>query len=46
MILEEDAKNEVNQWQFSQAVCFYEEGVEKLMSRYDKCLKIGGNYVE
>jgi hypothetical protein len=25
---------------------FYEEGIQKLVSRYDKCLNSGGNYVE
>jgi hypothetical protein len=25
---------------------FYDEGIQKLVSRYDKCLNNGGNYVE
>ena len=32
--------------QNSQAAFWYEEGVSKLMSRYDKCLSVQGDYVE
>jgi transposase len=28
------------------AATFCEEGIQKLVPRYDKCLKSGGNYVE
>jgi transposase len=28
------------------AATFYEEGLQKLVPRYDICLKNGGNYVE
>jgi transposase len=28
------------------AATFYEEGLQKLVPRYDKCLNNGGNYVE
>jgi hypothetical protein len=34
---------EVPGWQ---AAAFYEEGVQKLVHRYDKCLNNGGEYVE
>jgi hypothetical protein len=30
----------------SQAASFYDAGTEKLVPRYDRCLKNGGNYVE
>jgi len=30
----------------SQAASFYDEGIQKLAQRYDKCLNNGGNYVE
>jgi len=30
----------------SQVASFYDEGVQKLVQRYDKCLNNGGNYVE
>ena len=31
---------------WSQAATFYEEGIQKLVPRYDKCLNSGGNYAE
>jgi hypothetical protein len=31
---------------WSQAATFYEERIQKLVPRYDKCLNSGGNYVE
>jgi hypothetical protein len=30
----------------SQAASFYDEGIQKLVRRYDKCLNDRGNYVE
>jgi len=30
----------------SQAASFYDEGIQKLVQRYDKCLNNGGNYVK
>jgi hypothetical protein len=30
----------------SQAASFYDEGIQKLVQRYDKCLNNGGDYVE
>ena len=30
----------------SQAAVWYEEGIGKLVSRYDKCLSVQGDYVE
>jgi len=30
----------------SQAAVWYEEGISKLVSRYDKCLSVQGGYVE
>jgi len=29
-----------------QAAFWYEEGISKLVSRYDKCLSVQGDYVE
>ena len=29
-----------------QAAVWYEEGISKLVSRYDKCLTVQGDYVE
>ena len=34
------------QWLTWQAAAFYEEGIQKLVPRYDKCLNNGGEYVE
>jgi hypothetical protein len=31
---------------WSQAPVLYEEGIQKLVPHYDKCLHDGGNYVE
>jgi len=33
-------------WLTSQAAAFYEEGIQELVPRYDKCLNNGGEYVE
>ncbi|GBM09527.1 Histone-lysine N-methyltransferase SETMAR [Araneus ventricosus] len=36
-----DAGNDVQQWLSSLAATFFEEGIDKLVSRYDKCLNNG-----
>ena len=41
-----DLKDAVQKWLTSQAAAFHEEGVQKLVPRYDKCLNNGGEYVE
>jgi len=33
-------------WLTPQAAAFYEEGIQKLVARYDKCPNNGGEYVE
>jgi hypothetical protein len=43
---EDDLKNAVQKWLTSQAAAFNEEGIQKLVPRYDKCLNNGGEYVE
>lgn len=43
---DDDVKTAVQQWLSNQAADFYEDGLQKLVLRYDKCLNIGGNYVE
>jgi histone-lysine N-methyltransferase SETMAR len=43
---DEDIKKAVQKWLSSQAAPFYDEGIQKLVSCYDKCLNNGGNYVE
>jgi len=41
-----DLKDEVQKWLTSQAAAFLEEGIQKLVPRYDKCFNNGGEYVE
>jgi len=41
-----DLKDAVQKWLTSQGATFYEEGVQKLVPRYDKCLNNGSEYVE
>jgi len=36
----------VSNWLKTQAANFYEEGIQKLVPRYDKCLRNFGSYVE
>jgi hypothetical protein len=43
---DEDVKRAVQNWLSSQAATFYDKGIQKLVSRYDKCLNNGRNYVE
>jgi hypothetical protein len=39
-------KEAINTWFVSQAASFYDAGIQKLVTHYDKCLNNGGNYVE
>jgi len=41
-----DLKDAVQKWLTLQAAAFYEEGIQKLVPRYNKCLNNGGEYVE
>jgi histone-lysine N-methyltransferase SETMAR len=36
----------VNEWLKPQAAKFYDDGINKLVHRYDKCLNLNGDYVE
>jgi histone-lysine N-methyltransferase SETMAR len=36
----------VNSWLHNLAAPFFDEGLQKLLSRYDKCLNVDGSYVE
>jgi len=36
----------MNEWLKSQAAKFYDDGINKLVRRYDKCLNLNGDYVE
>jgi histone-lysine N-methyltransferase SETMAR len=43
---DDEVKEVVNTWSTSQAASFYNAGIRKLMSRYDKCINNGENYVK
>ena len=43
---DEDLQHAVTDCLNSQAAVWYEEGISKLVSRYDKCLSVQGDYVE
>ena len=43
---DDDLKDAVQKWLTSQVATFYEDGTQKLVPRYDKCLNNGGEYVE
>ena len=43
---DEDLQHAVVDWLNSQAAVWYEGGISKLVSRYDKCLNVQGDYVE
>jgi hypothetical protein len=36
----------VKKWLHNLAAPFFDEGLQKLVSRYEKCLNVDGNYVE
>jgi len=42
----EDLQHAVMDWLNSQAAVWYEEGISKLVSWYDNCLSVQGDYVE
>lgn len=39
-------QEEVTKWLKAQAAEFFDEGISKLVHRYDKCLNLNGDYVE
>jgi histone-lysine N-methyltransferase SETMAR len=42
----EELMNGVNNWLHNLAALFFDEGLQKLVSRFDKCLNVDVNYVE
>jgi hypothetical protein len=44
--MNEELMDGVKDWLSSQPATFYDAGIVKLMSRYDKCLNSEGDYVE
>ena len=43
---DEDLQHAVMDWLNSQAAVWYEEGINRLVSRYDKGLNVQGDYVK
>jgi hypothetical protein len=43
---DEEVKHAVKEWLSELAAEDYDEGIQKLVTRYDKCLNAGGDYVE
>jgi histone-lysine N-methyltransferase SETMAR len=43
---DEEVKDAVKGWLSGLAAEVYDEGIQKLVTRYDKCLNVGGDYVE
>jgi histone-lysine N-methyltransferase SETMAR len=43
---DQETKNVVQDWLVGLAVSFYDDGMKKLVSRYDRCLNLHGDYVE
>jgi hypothetical protein len=41
-----EVKEAVSTWFALQVASYYDAGIQKLVSRYDKCFNNGGNYVE
>jgi hypothetical protein len=42
----EELMDGVNNWFHNLAAQFFDEGLQKLVSWYDNCLNVDGNYVE
>ena len=43
---DDDLKGAVQKWLKSQGAAFYEDSIQKLVPRYDRCLINGGEYVK
>jgi hypothetical protein len=43
---EEEAKDAVKEWLNGLAAEVHDEDIQKLVTRYDKCPNVGGDYVE
>jgi hypothetical protein len=43
---DEEVKDSVKEWLNGLEVEVYDEGIQKLVTRYDKCLNVCGDYVE
>lgn len=43
---DDEVKTTVVQWLSNQAETFFDDGIQKLVPRYDMCLNINGNYAK
>jgi hypothetical protein len=43
---DEEVKDAVKEWLNGLVVEVYDKGIQNLITRYDKCLNVGGDYVE
>jgi hypothetical protein len=43
---DEEAETEVRKWQREESKDFYAAGFDALVKRWDKCINVGGGYVE
>jgi histone-lysine N-methyltransferase SETMAR len=43
---DEEVKDAVKEWLIGLVAEVYDEVIQKLVTRYDKCLNVGGDYVE
>jgi hypothetical protein len=43
---DEEVATEVQKWLRQQSKDFYSEGFDALIKRWDKCINVGGGYVE
>ncbi|GFU93309.1 uncharacterized protein TNCV_1860401 [Trichonephila clavipes] len=43
---DDETKTTVKQWLSNQVASFFDDGIQKLVPRYDKCLNSNENYVE
>jgi len=42
----EEVKDTIKQWLYGLLAEVFDEGIQKLVTYYDKCLNVGGDYVE
>jgi histone-lysine N-methyltransferase SETMAR len=42
---DEEVRDAVKEWLNGLAAEVYDEGIQKLIARYEKCLNVGGDYV-
>jgi hypothetical protein len=43
---DDEVKTAVQHWVKTLAADFFDEGIQKLVPQYDKCLNLGGDYVK